>query len=177
MSNELTPGDYRAKPVDWGLSKTNTGKNQVYVDFALENGKYKKWYSMLDKSNPKGLDITLKALLAMGFYGTDVSILAEGRQGAALDKNKEVKLVLENEEYNGKTSLKVRWVNPIYDVKNKLDRAGAVQAFEGLDFGGDLLRLQEETGIENAKRPSEEHNSQGTGQTTDANFTADDIPF
>jgi len=116
-------GRYKAKAQEWGLGQSSKGTEQVGVLFELTEGDAKgiriTWYGSFSEA---AAAFTLKGLRACGWEGTDVLELETAHAG--LDKN-EVSLVIEQEEYQGKTSAKVQWVNPIGGVglKTPLDPA------------------------------------------------------
>src|SRR5262249_11788611 len=87
-----------------GLS--GTGKEQVAVRFRMTEGEHEGktvlWYSYFNTQ--ENATRTLNSLRACGWIGDDLSDL----QGI---ENNEVEIVLEVEEYEGKTRTKVRWVN------------------------------------------------------------------
>lgn len=137
---DLANGRYRARAKEWGLGESSTGKEQVAVAFEFTDSEYigqgLTWYGYFTES---ALDITVRALRTMGWSGTDLLELS------GLDTN-EVELVVENEEYNGRTSAKVQFVNPIGGLALKTpmtpekqksfaaqmrERIAALDAFEG----------------------------------------------
>lgn len=97
---------YRAKAKTWGLGESGTGKEQVAVEFdVLTEGAAEKnlvWYGYFTDAT---LERTIESLRYMGWKGDDPS---DGLPG--LDAN-EVDIVVEDEEYEGKTYAKVQWVN------------------------------------------------------------------
>lgn len=102
----LTEGNFRAKPVMVSVKKASTEKKFVAVTFRLEDGpdrgKSVDWQGWL---SPKAKERTVKALVAMGFDGENLSSCKE-----------EVIVVLENEEYEDEEGKKhvrarVKWVN------------------------------------------------------------------
>lgn len=103
----LDAGTYRAHAIEAALGETDTGKEQVAVRFSLldhENTEI-TWYGYFTE---KTAPVTLKALRTAGWRGTDLMDLSDLCNP---DSTPEVFLVVEHEEYEGKTSAKVRWVN------------------------------------------------------------------
>ena len=100
----MEAGKYKARANNWGLCKASTGTPQIGISFDLLDltGQTISYYGSLSDN---ALEFTVKALRACGWQGDDVSNL----QG--LDAN-EVSLTVESEVYNGKSTLKVKWVNP-----------------------------------------------------------------
>jgi hypothetical protein len=106
----IEPGKYRAKAVEWGIGEAQTGNYQIGVAFELLDeapGTSITWYGSFTDA---ALEFTLKALRAMGWQGDDVYELDNG--GGHLDE-KEVQLVVDHEEYQGRVHAKVRWVNSL----------------------------------------------------------------
>lgn len=97
---------YRARAKTWGLGETGTGKEQVAVEFnVLTEGAADQglvWYGYFTDAT---LERTVESLRYMGWKGEDPS---DGLPG--LDAN-EVELVVEDEEFEGRTYAKVQWVN------------------------------------------------------------------
>jgi hypothetical protein len=96
-------GIYRAKAVEHEWGESNKGTPQVGVRFAFtdEVGGYITWYGYLSEASAAR---TIESLRHCGWSGadfTDMSGLCD----------KEVELVLETTEYEGKSSQKVAWVN------------------------------------------------------------------
>lgn len=96
---------YLAKAKSWGLGESSTGKPQISVEFdILTDGADLQsivWRSYFTEDTWQR---TVESLRHCGWEGSDVSSVT------GLDAN-EVELVIEDEEYNGKTFPKVRWVN------------------------------------------------------------------
>ncbi len=158
MSNEpkLNAGDHIGHVVNWGLSETNGGNPQVYV--AMDVGL--TWFGYLNEGRAR--EITLEALVTMGFKGDDLADLVRNPVDA-LDKNKDLSLVVEHRTYKGKTKAEIIWVNEIGGgIKNKLDEADALKALSNLKVAGDLMKIRQEKGVK-TESPAQE--------------TAGDIPF
>lgn len=99
----ISPGTYKARGMDAALSTTKSGREQVGVRFELVDhpGETIIWYGYFTDGT---FERTIKSLRACGWRGDDLSDLSG--IGAM-----EVQIVVEHEEYNGKTRAKVRWVN------------------------------------------------------------------
>lgn len=153
---EITPGNYTASPIDCGISETKSGKPQVFVTFLIPQIEKKiTWFGGL--SSDKAIEITGAALIRCGFRGTDLTALTSGI--AVLNQEKQVELVIENDEWEGKVYTRVKWVNEIGGgMKDKLDQAGAAQKMAGYNIAGTMIRLQQEMGISSAK-PTQQNNT------------------
>lgn len=118
---DLSNGKYRAKAGDWALGESGNGKEQIAVEFELldpdYSGQHITWYGYFSDG---ALEFTVKALRTMGWQGDDLLHLI------GLDAN-EVVLVIENEEYQGKTYAKVKWVNAIGGLALKTPMTPAKQ--------------------------------------------------
>lgn len=116
----ISPGRYIARASDWRFTVSSTGSEQLAVSFQLEAGDTLTWWgSFSDKALPH----TMKALRAMGWRGTDLAEL--DNHGGGLD-GQQVELVVEESEYQGRVSPKVRWVNSL----------GGISTAKGVDAGG-----------------------------------------
>lgn len=96
---------YLARAEQWGLGETSTGKEQVAVSFKIltpdADIKSIAWHGYF---TPQALDRTIESLRICGWEGNDLSDLR------GFDKN-EVALVIDDEDYNGETRAKVKWIN------------------------------------------------------------------
>ena len=109
----MQSGTKKAFVVNSGLSVSKNGNPFAFADMETKEGPI-QWKGYL--TTPKGIEIATKALVVMGFTGTDLNELnGEG----ALNKEKEVSIVVENEEYKGKTYSKVAWVNNYRSTEKK----------------------------------------------------------
>lgn len=101
----LLPGTYAAVATDhqWGKSKSD--KTQIVIVFQIldgpQTGQYITWYGYF---SGKAAKITMKALRTCGWKGDDLAELGV--------LNQRVSIVVEHEEYEGKTHAKVQWINP-----------------------------------------------------------------
>jgi hypothetical protein len=108
----------RARPGSWGLGETGGGNPQIAVEFEILTPdtpeKVLTWYGHFTEASA---DRTIESLRHMGWTGNDFEVL-EG-----LDTN-EVDLVVEEEDFEGKVSTKVQWVNRVGGVAIKTPLAG-----------------------------------------------------
>lgn len=106
----IADGKYRARGKSWGFGVAGTGTEQIGVTFEIvedgdECGKSITWYGHFNtEENGRR---ALKAMRACGWDEQGDPIDPKG-----LDKN-EVELVIEEEDYNGTSNSKVKWVNAI----------------------------------------------------------------
>lgn len=118
----------KARAVAWGAKQTNKGDPAIAVKFVVVDGEHKDeelyWQGGLNDQGAEGrksqLEITLDALEACGFDAgkhRDLSVLAEGPAGGALDGNRDVMLTVEIETWEGKPQVRVKWVNDIAGAK------------------------------------------------------------
>lgn len=101
---------FRTKAKAWTLGETGNGTAQIGVSFMVPDGnggeKQLTWYGFFSEAT---IDRTIESLRAMGFQGDDLETLAEGGTGR-LDSN-DVEIVVGEEEYQGQTYERVKWVN------------------------------------------------------------------
>lgn len=132
-------GTYEAKPMPGAaLGMTGNGKECVGVEFEFvgQDGQthYLPWYGYFTE---KTTERTIESLRFCGWTGTDLGNLSEIGQADV-----KVNIVVENEEYEGKTRAKIQWVNragglalanPLDDNQRKAFAAkmkGAVLSFD-----------------------------------------------
>lgn len=102
-------GKYRAKAIDWGLDAR--GENQtpcLAVEFEVVDGpaagaRIYHWIYFTERS----LENAVVSLRRMGWKGDDLSTLGDPNAGLGTV----VEIDCQTEEYQGKTELKVKWVN------------------------------------------------------------------
>lgn len=108
MAEIIEAGDYRAKAVEGKLTETKGHKAQAAVRFALLDfpGRTITWFGFLEASD-KAFEIAMEGLRTAGWKGddlADMSMLTEAT-------SPEVILVVGHEEYEGKVSAKVKFIN------------------------------------------------------------------
>jgi hypothetical protein len=104
MSN-LQPGTYKARGIAAQLGFTEGGKEQVAVQLEILDENYHgetiSWYGYFTE---KTADRTLESLRLLGWASDDLFDLS----GIG---STEIRAILEEEDYNGKMILKVKWIN------------------------------------------------------------------
>ena len=111
----LPEGKYKARPVEAGLGESKAGNPQAAVLFRIIGGEHDNstitWYGSFSKNKGEGtktpLQRTVESLRACGWQGDDLSDLSSINEANEID----VGLVIEHDEYQGKVSAKVKWVN------------------------------------------------------------------
>ncbi len=139
----LTEGKFkaRARKEPWALSESSKGTPQVTANFEITTEGYQgesmPWYGYLSEG---AADRTIESLRYMGWKGDNLTQLDN------LDAN-EVELVIANEEYEGKTSLRIQWVNrlgvtaaPMAADKAKVFAAAMQARIRALDAAGGRKR-------------------------------------
>src|SRR6185437_16355806 len=117
----LQVGKHPAKAIPGAaIGAASTGTEQIGVPCEFVDGPNKgmqiTWYGYFSDS---AIDRTFESLRTLGFKGDDLGDLSSlGSPDAPV-----VQLVLENEDYNGQTQVKVRWVNKLGGaaMKNAFD--------------------------------------------------------
>lgn len=163
-----------AIPDQSALGESSTGTPCAEVMFQIQGpadyyGQTIVWYGYLSDAAIKS---TLKGLRACGFQGENLDDLST--VGA-----NQVELVIENEEYNGTTRSKVRWVNQpggnrvLLDPSKKKSIAaqlrGQIRAIEAADG------IAPKPAARPAARPAVQVPARPTAATHGP--TNDDIPF
>ncbi len=164
----IEAGKHRARAVEWGVGEAGTGTMQIGVVFELldqEPGTYITYYGYFTDG---ALEFTLKALRAMGWQGSDITEL--DNNGGGLDQ-REVQIVVEHEEYQGRIQTKVKWVNSLGGMAMANRVTGDKLASFAAGLRGKIM------GLEPGRRAAP---AAGMGQTQPAarpTRPQDDIPF
>ena len=106
----MPAGTYIAKIVGTKIGTTSKGDPQVEVRFENDDGEHISYFGYFSS---KALPFTLKTLKTCGWdaaeHGMDVTSL----HGSTALVGKQVEVVVEDNEYNGKVNQKVAWVNSL----------------------------------------------------------------
>lgn len=113
-----------------GLGETEGGKEQVVIEFKIEdnespqNGQLISWYGYF---TDKTIERTHESLTACGFQGGLEDLASPDRLKACGVTKKQVRIVVDHETYQDKTTAKVKWVNSMEGtgIKKALDPAKA----------------------------------------------------
>lgn len=113
MSTYINPGNYKAKAIASGIGVSNSkGTPYVRVTFRLiDSGSEIDWFGYVP--NEAAQERLVKDLVTMGYKGTnpeELDNLDEESVGAFLPAT--VSLKIEDEEWQGNTRSRVRFVNP-----------------------------------------------------------------
>lgn len=132
---------YRAKAAQGILGETSGGKPEVAVAFNIltpdATHAQLTWHGYFTEATQ---DRTIESLRIAGWKGDDLTDFADGFDFPA--DAPEVDLVVEDEEYEGKTRTKVKWVNraggiavktPLVGEKAKAFAASMKGAFRAFD--------------------------------------------
>lgn len=104
----IAGGKYRARGMSGGLGYTNGGAPQVAVELQIVedgefNGETITWFGYFTEDTE---DRTMESLRILGWKGDDLSNL----EGVG---DNDVRIVIEEEEYQGQVRSKVKWINKI----------------------------------------------------------------
>lgn len=117
--SDIAPGTYRAQVESTELGESSQGTPQIAIRFALLDGEnIGKTITAFRFFSDRATQYAMKDLRTCGWTGDDVS--EEPLPGVI---GTEVELVLEEEEYEGKVRVKVKWINSPNGVRtgNPLD--------------------------------------------------------
>lgn len=106
---KIEPGKYRAKIKDYKYVDGKGGKPQAWVEFGLFQGPNFSYYGNL--STPEQKEYTVKNLLTLGATQDNILDVAKGPAGGVLDMDKEFELVIEDNEWQGKVSSRIKFIN------------------------------------------------------------------
>lgn len=145
----LTPGKYRGALTNAGIMAGKNGDERVFMEFTTDQGMI-TWFGYLTE---KSKAITVKALLAVGYNGSDWNALSNGMKSFT---PRDVNLTIIEDTHEGKTRLKVQWVNEIHESKFETMAASQVKSSDR----GLFTQIRAEAGMPKAKQN-----------------TSDEIPF
>lgn len=149
MANPQHYGNHMAEVVHWDIPDTEKEHPQVLVELKIVSegparGVSKFWYGSLNPTVSNGvsaLEITLRALVEMGFRGMDGDLSAliqdpnATTENTALTRGKQVPIQVYPHTYNGKTYERINIgarpsaaSMPVAKAKGKLDRIKALAA-------------------------------------------------
>lgn len=146
----MKPGRYTGYIRNYGLGENKSGMPNVWINFDVKdtNGDTYgyTWFGSLKEGRAR--EITIDALLACGLTGNNLENLKSGIEGGALDQTQGVELHLEEETWDGKTRLKVKWINKQGGMKfDKLASENAAKKMKGLNLDAEVAARRKETGI------------------------------
>lgn len=110
MSNIIPEGTYRARCLETDLGSSKTGKEQIMMNFQItEEGQWcgKHWSGYFYFSD-KAADYTFEKMRNAGWQGDDLADLS-----SLSPSNVECLIVISHEEYEGKTRVKIDYVNKL----------------------------------------------------------------
>lgn len=111
MSTDLVPGKYKAKIVDYGISESKAGLPIVNVRFGFGDHTL-NWIGSLNEG--KARQITVENLMKMGMTDADsMADMADGPSSGVLNTEKELEIDVQTETYDGKTTLRIKWINEL----------------------------------------------------------------
>ena len=152
----MKAGVYEAKVEDYAVGKTKKGDPMVMVRFQVYNTEGEShtvtWYGTF--SSPKSQEITFEALAVCGMKTKNPAELTKGKGSGVLDEKKIVTLTLVSEEWEGKSRIKVKYINSPggSGFRDKMSQADAAQLFNGLNLGGVAAAAQKKQLVNHAPK-------------------------
>lgn len=124
----IPAGKYIGTPVGAALGTTSSGKEQIAIQFEFIDpvGERLTWYGYFTDA---AFERTIEQLRACGWTGSSLDEFAADHLPAGVDR--QVELVVQHEEYQGKTQVRLAFVNSIgagLALKSAMD-AGQARAF------------------------------------------------
>lgn len=119
----ITQGKHKATVEAYAVTTTSKGDPSVEVRFKLGEDSI-VWRGYFTE---KTIERTLETLAYLGMTTSDLDALGDPNSGA-LEIGKEAQLTIEPEEYNGKTRMRVKWVNPVKEFANTMGKSEASAA-------------------------------------------------
>jgi hypothetical protein len=161
----------RAKAIGAAIGKASTGTHQIAIEFQYldEQGGITYYGPLTDAA----FEYTMKAIRTAGFQGDDLSNLSS----LTGEQTPEVMLVVEPDDYNGKVTMKVRFINSM----GGLALTNALQGDELSAFAkkmkGKIVAFDRSAGAPRAK-PAQKRSAPADSGEEPSPFTGnDDAPF
>lgn len=137
---EIKAGVYTAQISDYAITKTKKGLPMAMIRLVFQDSEKEShsitWYGTF--GSEKASEITCEALAVCGWTTNNPADLAKGFGSGVLAENKEISITVASEEWEGKTTMKVKYINPVggQGFRDKMSQAEAAQLFSGLNLGG-----------------------------------------
>lgn len=109
MSNLLTPGKYRVKAIDAFMTESQKGTVGLCWSFMCESGRIEctRWVT------ENTTEYVKKDMVTLGFPEDKLDDIGELENLKKYTCGNEVEIVVEDEEYQGSVTAKVKWINKI----------------------------------------------------------------
>lgn len=117
----IPPGQYIGAIEDYGISKSSKDQPQAFIKFKINKGEGEgfvnlTWFGGLSEKVPQGKEKspaqwTVGTLLDCGFKGQEIEDLAFGPAGESIQLGKEMSVTVQDNEYEGKLTSRIQWVN------------------------------------------------------------------
>jgi hypothetical protein len=160
----------RAKAISAAIGKASTGTHQIAIEFQYldEQGGITYYGPLTDAA----FEYTMKAIRTAGFQGDDLSDLSS----LTGEQTPEVMLVIGPDEYNGKVTMKVKFINSMGGLALK----DALQGDELTAFAkrmkGKIVAFDRSAGSQRPK-PAPKRPAPADSGEEQSPFPNDDIPF
>jgi hypothetical protein len=126
--NDISEGKHLAKCESIELGLTSTGKEQAKIKFAIsdrDDPDHGKWITAFVYFTPAATSRAIEALRAMGWRGTDITEIENLAAMGQLANE----VVVAYEEWKGKTSAKVKYINDPNKTQTSVMSDEAKRAF------------------------------------------------
>lgn len=152
MSTDIKPGKYHAVVLDYGVSTSKAGLPVVNVKFGF--GEHTLMWSGSLKDG-KAMEMTVKTLITLGLSSVDrMHELTDGAKSGLLDTAKEFEIDVQTETYEGKTFLKIKWVNDI-GFRNLMTKEAFKAALATMNIRGSFMLAKENLAMRGSARKSD----------------------
>ena len=170
----LTAGTHEVEVRSVALGTTGSGKEQIGIEFANEAGDSITWYGYFHTDG--AYKYTCKILLLLGWDPVTHRWAMEKLVDEGAINGAKASIEVEDEEYQGKTTAKVKWINlpGSSGMRNKMDKTDAERFAERLRrrYMGDAPKIKtaDEFREDAAK-------GEGPEMGPDDDFNLDSVPF
>lgn len=177
------PGKYKAKAIDWGVTKTSAGLPQVSVLFeyqqpgdmpGVQEVRQLIWFGSFKE---KAAERSMEVLEMLGLKQAPYPAMEIGREGKALDETIEVEVVVEHRvDLKGVRRAGIAWVNRLggRGIDSRLEQGEGAQVFAPVNDA--YLNYLRSKGVQ-PQQPKQTIADQIHAPKAQGTLGDDDIPF
>lgn len=132
MQDQIKPGTYKAKIINYALKERDNGNQYVQVTFGTEDKQNINWFGNVSEQS---MEYTLRDLFKMGANKDNFTHIKSGLASGVLNTEKIFEIVVVENVYNGKVSTKIKYINdPSAPKVSAVPATNKLENFKGVAF-------------------------------------------